>query len=39
MLGARLLTLHNLHLYLKWMRRIREAIGEGSLQRIEAPGP
>jgi queuine tRNA-ribosyltransferase len=37
MLGGRLLTLHNLHLYLEWMRTIRAAIQEGRLDALEAP--
>ena len=37
MLGARLLTLHNLQLYLEWMRRIRRAILDGGLGALVAP--
>jgi queuine tRNA-ribosyltransferase len=34
MLGPRLLSLHNLHYYGRLMRRIRDAIREGSLDRL-----
>jgi queuine tRNA-ribosyltransferase len=37
MLGAHLATYHNLAFYLEWMRRIRAAIHEGTLDRLEAP--
>jgi queuine tRNA-ribosyltransferase len=36
MLGARLLTLHNLHYYLELMRMLREAICSGSFESIRA---
>jgi queuine tRNA-ribosyltransferase len=32
-----LLSLHNVFFYLEWMNRIRKAIGEGALARLEAP--
>jgi queuine tRNA-ribosyltransferase len=32
-----LLSLHNVFFYLEWMKRIRNAIGEGALARLEAP--
>jgi queuine tRNA-ribosyltransferase len=32
-----LLSLHNVFFYLAWMKRIRMAIGEGALSRLEAP--
>jgi queuine tRNA-ribosyltransferase len=35
-LGVRLTTLHNLHYYLQLMRRIRQAIGAGSLDQLTA---
>jgi queuine tRNA-ribosyltransferase len=34
MLGARLMTLHNLHHYLDLMRRIREAISDGTFEEL-----
>jgi queuine tRNA-ribosyltransferase len=34
-LGSRLATIHNLRYYAAWMSRIREAIEEGQLARIE----
>jgi queuine tRNA-ribosyltransferase len=35
-LGVRLTSLHNLHYYLELMRRIREAIAAGTLDRLSA---
>lgn len=32
-----LLSLHNVYFYLRWMRRIRDAIRDGTLERLEAP--
>lgn len=32
-----LLSVHNVYFYLGWMRRIREAIREGTLSRLQAP--
>jgi tRNA-guanine family transglycosylase len=32
-----LLSIHNVFFYLEWMKRIRNAIRDGSLARLEAP--
>jgi queuine tRNA-ribosyltransferase len=32
-----LLSIHNVFFYLEWMKRIREAIGAGTLAALEAP--
>ena len=32
-----LLSLHNVHFYLEWMRQIREAITSGTLAAVVAP--
>jgi queuine tRNA-ribosyltransferase len=32
-----LISMHNVHFFLSWMRRIREAIAEGRLAELEAP--
>jgi queuine tRNA-ribosyltransferase len=38
-LGSRLNTIHNLHFYLKLMRQLRAAIGEGRLASFAASYP
>ena len=38
-LGSRLNTIHNLHFYLKLMRQLRTAIGEGRLASLAASYP
>jgi queuine/archaeosine tRNA-ribosyltransferase len=32
-----LLSIHNVFFYLDWMKRIRAAIGEGTLSHLDAP--
>jgi tRNA-guanine family transglycosylase len=32
-----LLSLHNVYFYLDWMKRIREAIEAGTLEKLPAP--
>jgi queuine tRNA-ribosyltransferase len=32
-----LISMHNVHFFLSWMRRIRAAIAEGRLAELEAP--
>jgi queuine tRNA-ribosyltransferase len=36
MLGARLLTMHNLHRYMELVREIRTAIEAGTFERLRA---
>jgi queuine tRNA-ribosyltransferase len=36
MLGPKLLSLHNVHYYGNLMRKIRKAIGEGTLEKVTA---